>query len=75
MLKETIVAAGALATIVGKHSKKIAEELLVPLAWGLITWSVVESNPRGWAASTGLFIIVYLGLRAYAASLPKKEQK
>jgi len=75
MLKETVIVAGDITKFVGKHLKKILEEALVPFAWALITWAIVVDNPRGWAASAGLFIVVYLGLKAYASAIVKESAK
>jgi hypothetical protein len=54
---------------------KAFKELLMPLAWALITWGIVLSNPRGWALSAGIFIILYLLLNAWEASLAVKAGK
>lgn len=69
--KEIINAAGALVRLI----KRSFKELLMPMAWTLITWAIVLSNPRGWALSAGIFIILYLILNAWAASLAVKATK
>lgn len=57
------------------HIGNVGKELLAPLAWFLVTWSIVLTNLRGWAASAGIFITLYLILNAWESSLAIKAGK
>jgi hypothetical protein len=42
---------------------KVWQAVVVPLAWGLLTWSVVGWMPRAWAASIGLLLMASIGIK------------
>jgi hypothetical protein len=63
---------------VGRRAKNVgawSKEMAAPVAWALITWAAVLDNPRGWALSAGVFILLYVALAAWGASVKLKQGK